>query len=227
MKDEPDNLPNTDIEYRLILLGDTAVGKTCLFKKLTSGTYSDKNISTIGVDRKSFIIKVKCDLEEKDGTTNSKIVQINLTDTAGQERYKSLTKSYYKSSDAAIILYDITDKQSFINIDNWIQSINASTSQIDKSTYTIFLMGTKLDLVDSGIKERQVEEDEAQAKCEENNIEWGGECSNKDFTEEQFKEIFAGFVKIIHKKMGNKPKQQESVKLANFKKKKKAAKKFC
>ena len=225
MKDEPDNLPNTDIEYRLILLGDTAVGKTCLFKKLTFGVFKDKNVSTIGIDRRTF--KVKCDLEEKDGTTNSKIVQINLTDTAGQERYKALTKSYYKSSDAAIILYDITDKQSFINIDNWIQSINASTSQIDKSTYTIFLMGTKLDLVDSGIKERQVEEDEAQAKCEENNIEWGGECSNKDFTEDQFKEIFAGFVKIIHKKMGNKPKQQESVKLANFKKKKKAAKKFC
>lgn len=225
MKDEPDNLPNTDIEYRLILLGDTAVGKTCLFKKLTFGVFKDKNVSTIGIDRRTF--KVKCDLEEKDGTTNSKIVQINLTDTAGQERYKSLTKSYYKSSDAAIILYDITDKQSFINIDNWIQSINASASQIDKSTYTIFLMGTKLDLVDSGIKERQVEEDEAQAKCEENNIEWGGECSNKDFTEDQFKEIFAGFVKIIHKKMGNKPKQQESVKLANFKKKKKAAKKFC
>ena len=225
MKDEPDNLPNTDIEYRLILLGDTAVGKTCLFKKLTFGVFKDKNVSTIGIDRRTF--KVKCDLEEKDGTTNSKIVQINLTDTAGQERYKSLTKSYYKSSDAAIILYDITDKQSFINIDNWIQSINASTSQIDKSTYTIFLMGTKLDLVDSGIKERQVEEDEAQAKCEENSIEWGGECSNKDFTEDQFKEIFAGFVKIIHKKMGNKPKQQESVKLANFKKKKKTAKKFC
>ena len=225
MKDEPDNLPNTDIEYRLILLGDTAVGKTCLFKKLTFGVFKDKNVSTIGIDRRTF--KVKCDFEEKDGTTNSKIVQINLTDTAGQERYKSLTKSYYKSSDAAIILYDITDKQSFINIDNWIQSINASTSQIDKSTYTIFLMGTKLDLVDSGIKERQVEEDEAQAKCEENNIEWGGECSNKDFTEDQFKEIFAGFVKIIHKKMGNKPKQQESVKLANFKKKKKTAKKFC
>ena len=225
MKDEPDNLPNTDIEYRLILLGDTAVGKTCLFKKLTFGVFKDKNVSTIGIDRRTF--KVKCDFEEKDGTTNSKIVQINLTDTAGQERYKSLTKSYYKSSDAAIILYDITDKQSFINIDNWIQSINASTSQIDKSTYTIFLMGTKLDLVDSGIKERQVEEDEAQTKCEENNIEWGGECSNKDFTEEQFKEIFAGFVKIIHKKMGNKPKQQESVKLANFKKKKKVAKKFC
>ena len=225
MKDEPDNLPNIDIEYRLILLGDTAVGKTCLFKKLTFGVFKDKNVSTIGIDRRTF--KVKCDLEEKDGTTNSKIVQINLTDTAGQERYKSLTKSYYKSSDAAIILYDITDKQSFINIDNWIQSINASTSQIDKSTYTIFLMGTKLDLVDSRIKERQVEEDEAQAKCEENNIEWGGECSNKDFTEDQFKEIFAGFVKIIHKKMGNKPKQQESVKLANFKKKKKTAKKFC
>ena len=84
MKDEPDNLPNTDMEYRLILLGDTAVGKTCLFKKLTFGVFKDKNVSTIGIDRRTF--KVKSDLEEKDGTTKSQLVQINLTDTAGQER---------------------------------------------------------------------------------------------------------------------------------------------
>ena len=221
MKDEQ----NTELEYRLILLGDTGVGKTCLFKKLNFNIFKDKNVSTIGIDRRTF--KVKADLEEKDGTTQSQIVKINLTDTAGQERYKSLTKSYYKSSDAAIILYDITDKQTFSNIDRWIHSINTSTSQIDKNTYTIFLMGTKLDLVNDGIKERQVEEDEAQAKCEENNIEWGGESSNKEFSDEKFKEIFAGFVKIIHKKMGNKQMHQESLKLANFKKKKKGGKKFC
>ncbi len=200
MKDDQNKIPNTDLEYRLILLGDTAVGKTCLFKKLTFGIFKDKNVSTIGIDRRTF--KVKSDLEEKDGTTKSQLVQINLTDTAGQERYKALTKSYYKSSDAAIILYDITDKQSFINIDNWIQSINASTSQIDKNTYTIFLMGTKLDLVETGVKERQVEEDEAQAKCEENNIEWGGECSNKDYTKEQYEELFKDFCKIVYDKIG-------------------------
>ena len=224
MKEEQNKIPCSDLEYRLILLGDTAVGKTCLFKKLTFGVFKEKNVSTIGIDRRTF--NVKCDLEEKDGTTDSRTVKISLTDTAGQERYKSLTRSYYKSSDAAIILYDITDRESFENVDSWIQSIISSTSHIDKNTYTIFLMGTKIDLVDSGIKERKVEDFEAQAKCEENKIVWGGECSNKEFTEEKFKEIFAGFIKIIYKKMGNNKKRQESLKLANFRKKKKPVK-FC
>ena len=221
---EDNKTERADIEYRLILLGDTAVGKTCLFKKLTTGQYKEKNVSTIGIDRRTF--RVKCDLEEKDGKTTTKTVEINLTDTAGQERYKALTKTYYKSSDAAVILYDITDKRSFNNIDNWIDSINNS-SQIDKSNYQIFLMGTKIDLVESGEKERDVKEQEAIDKCEENKIEWGGECSNKNFSEEKLKGIFVDFVKILYKKLGDKKTQQASLKLANFKNKKKPTARFC
>jgi small GTP-binding protein len=223
MKEE-NKIQHADIEYRLILLGDTAVGKTCLFKKLTTGHYKEKNVSTIGIDRRTF--RVKCDLEEKDGTIISKNVEINLTDTAGQERYKALTKTYYKSSDAAVILYDITDKRSFNSIDNWIDSINNS-SAIDKNNYLVFLMGTKIDLVDSGEKEREVKEQEAIEKCEENRIEWGGECSNKIFSEERLKGIFVDFVKIIYKKLGDKKTQQASLKLANFKNKKKNQSRIC
>jgi small GTP-binding protein len=212
-------------EYRLILLGETAVGKTCLFKKLTFGDFKEKNVSTIGIDRRTF--NIKCNLEDKEGKAFSKEVKINLTDTAGQERYKALTKSYYKSSDAAVILYDITDKKTFENIDDWIKSINSASSHIDKNTYTIFLMGTKIDLVDSGQKEREVMEEEAIEKCEENNMEWGGECSNKEFSDEKFKEIFAGFIKIMYKKLGDKKSQQESLKLANYKSKKKKKSKLC
>ena len=75
MKDDQNKIPNTDLEYRLILLGDTAVGKTCLFKKLTFGIFKDKNVSTIGIDRRTF--KVKSDLEEKNKILESKHLNIN------------------------------------------------------------------------------------------------------------------------------------------------------
>ena len=198
MNENKENADNYDFEYNLILLGDSSVGKTCLFKKLTTGIFKEKNVSTIGMDRKTF--ELKCDIEENEGTVSSKIVKVNLTDTAGQERYRALTKSYYKNSDAALILYDITEEKTYNNIDSWIDSINESINT-DKEKYTMFLLGTKIDLVTSGKKEREVNKEDAESKCKENKLEWGGEISNKECTEEEFKEKVAGFIKIIYKKM--------------------------
>ena len=138
MTDDNDSiLGKADLEYKIILLGDTSVGKTCLFKRITVDVFKEKSVSTIGIDKKTF--KLKCDLTGKDGDTSTKIVDVILTDTAGQERYRAMTKTYYKSSEAALILYDITKKNTFENINDWIQSINTSTL-IDKNKYVIFLM---------------------------------------------------------------------------------------
>ena len=157
MKEKKDNTDSFDFEYNLILLGDSSVGKTCFFKKLTSGIFKEINVSTIGIDRRTF--DLKCDLEELEGKVTSKIVKVNITDTAGQERYKALTKSYYKNSDAALILYDITEEKTYDNIDSWIDSINESINT-DKEKYTMFLLGTKIDLVTSGKKEREVNKED-------------------------------------------------------------------
>ena len=92
---------NEDLRYKIILLGDSTVGKTCLFRKISTGKFYEKNICTVGIDKKT--IDINCELDEE--TRN---VIINLIDTAGQERFRSITKSYYKGSDAAIILYYIT-----------------------------------------------------------------------------------------------------------------------
>ena len=96
-----------DIEYKLILLGDTSVGKTCLFKKLTTGLFMDKNVSTVGIDRRTITIDI--DVEENNQKVSKKII-LNLIDTAGEERFKAITKTYYKGSDGAVLLYDITEK---------------------------------------------------------------------------------------------------------------------
>ena len=157
MNENKKNTDNYDFEYNLILLGDSSVGKTCLFKKLTTGFFKEKNVSTIGIDKKTF--ELKCDIEENEGTVSSKIVKVNLTDTAGQERYRALTRAYYKNSDAAIILYDITEQQTYDNIGMWINNINESINT-DKDKYTMFLLGTKIDLVTTGKKEEKEEKDE-------------------------------------------------------------------
>ena len=208
---------NDEIEYKLILIGDTSVGKTCLFKKITTGVFLDKNISTVGIDRRT--INMKCEFDEK-GKKIEKNITISLTDTAGQERFKAITRAYYKGSDAAVLLYDITDKKTFNHVKEWIESIQNSLGNINDNNYIIFLMGTKIDLVESQKKPRQVEEEEAKNKCKEFKIEWGGECSNKTFSEEKFKEIFKEYVQAIYKKIGfRKVVQQQVVSLGTVKKK--------
>lgn len=205
-KELGNNESNDEIEYKLILLGDTSVGKTCLFKKLTTGKFLEKNVSTVGIDRRT--IKVKSDFEEN-GKTESKTVIINLTDTAGQERFKAITKTYYKGSDGAVLLYDITDKKTFEHLKDWIESIK--TTALYNNKYSIFLIGTKVDLVENGIKKREVELEEAKKKCEEYGLEWGGECSNKDFSVDQYIEIFKGFTQTLYKKIGEKKFVQQSM----------------
>lgn len=202
---------NDDIEYKLILLGDTSVGKTCLFKKLTTGLFMDKNVSTVGIDRRTITIDI--DIEENNQKLSKKII-LNLIDTAGEERFKAITKTYYKGSDGAVLLYDITEKKSFDHINTWIESIKTSASDIDYNKYSVLLLGSKIDLVESGKKDREVDIEDAKSKCEEFKLEWGGECSNKDFTQEKYIEIFKDFVQIIYKRIGAKEfKQQVGVKL--------------
>ena len=217
-KEIKNNQENNEIEYKLILLGDTSVGKTCLFKKITQGIFADKIISTVGIDRKTF--KIDCDLE-KDGKTITKTIIINLTDTAGEERFKSLTKSYYKDSDGAVLLYDITEKKSFIHVKDWIKSIKNSPNHFEDDKYCIFLIGTKIDLIENGKRLREVELIEAKSKCEEFGLYWAGECSNKEFSKEKYKEIFKEFVKIIYSKIGNKDFSTQSIVKLEIKPKKK------
>jgi small GTP-binding protein len=225
MTQEIENQNNDEIEYKLILLGDTSVGKTCLFKKITTGVFLDKNVSTVGIDRRT--IDMKCEFDEN-GKKIEKNISISLTDTAGQERFKAITRSYYKGSDAAILIYDITDKKTFNHVKEWIESIQNSLGNLNNNNYIIFLMGTKIDLVESQKKEREVEEEEAKNKCKEFKIEWGGECSNKTFSDEKFKEIFKEYVQIIYKKIGfRKVVKQQSVNLGIIDKKPRKAECPC
>ena len=180
--------------YKIILIGDSAVGKTCIFKKITTGVFNEKSISTIGMDRRTLNFTIK-DSEGRDLD-----VEVQLWDTAGQERFRTITNNYYKSSQGLLLIYDITKKDTFNNVENWINSIKETLGEEDK--YLIVLIGNKVDLVKANPEIRDISLDEAEEICKKDDIFWGGECSAKDFSEDKLKEIFTKYTQEIYKKVG-------------------------
>ena len=185
---------NSKITYKIIIIGDSAVGKTCIFKKITSNTFNEKSISTIGMDRRTLFFTIK------DSKGSDLEIEVQLWDTAGQERFRSITTTYYKSSQGLLLMYDITKRETFSNVENWIENVNDSLG--NNNDYLIVLMGNKLDLVKDKPEARDVTEEEAQKLCQEKNIFWGGECSAKDFSEEELRNIFTKYTQEIYKKVG-------------------------
>ena len=120
-----------DLKIRLMLIGDSNVGKTSIMKRYCNNQFSPSYISTVGIDFETKYLRL-----------NGKIINLQIWDTAGQERYKVLAKNYYKNSDGFIIVYDITDKKSFNNVANWITQIKDSASENVKCV----LLGNKCDL---------------------------------------------------------------------------------
>ena len=208
---------NSKITYKIIIIGDSAVGKTCIFKKITSNTFNEKSISTIGMDRRTLFFTIK------DSKGSDLEIEVQLWDTAGQERFRSITATYYKSSQGLLLMYDITKRETFSNVENWIENVNDSLG--NNNDYLIVLMGNKLDLVKNNPEARDVSEEEAQKICQDKNIYWGGECSAKDFSEEELKNIFTKYTQEIYKKVGVNIVKGEMVTLNNNDNKKK--KSFC
>ena len=183
------------LTYKMIILGDAAVGKTSLFKKLTTEQFDPKVISTIGIDKRTLSIVINTEDEgEKD-------LDIYLFDTAGEERYRTISVSYFRDSKGLLMMYDITKNESFQNIEDWLKNIKESLG--DNDDYLMILLGNKLDLVNINKDEREVDTEEAKIFCEKNNIFWGGECSVKDIAIEDLKNMFKSFIEEIYKKVGH------------------------
>ncbi|KAI5610742.1 ras-related protein Rab-15, partial [Silurus asotus] len=119
-----------DVLFRLLLLGDSGVGKTCLLCRLTDNEFLSPHISTIGVDFKMKTIEV-----------NGLKVRIQIWDTAGQERYQTITKQYYRRAQGIFLVYDITSYVSFQHIMKWISDVDEYAPRIVQK----FLVGNKRD----------------------------------------------------------------------------------
>ena len=186
------------INYKFILIGNTAVGKTSIFKKLSTGEFRN-NVTSVGVEKVSLDVSIKV---KEAGNSVQKKFDISLFDTAGQEQFRTITLSYYRGSDGILLIYDITNKSSFDSIEMWIDSIKGSIDINGNSKYAIILLGNKLDLVNDGLHERQITEDEAINICEKYNMIWGGEHSTKTIEHEDLLKLFDSYVEKIYKRVG-------------------------
>ena len=199
--------------YKVIILGNSSVGKTSLFKKIINERFSGNVLSTIGIDKKTLDIKINT--EDK----GEQELEIYLFDTAGQEKFRTLSVSFIRESKGILMMYDITNLDSFQSIENWLNDIKNSLGE--NNNYLIILLGNKLDLVNDNIKDREVETEDAEKLCLDNKIFWGGECSVKDISIEDLKNLFKTFIEEIYKKVGNNNDKVEnsfSVKKSHIKK---------
>ncbi len=124
---------NYDAKYKLIIIGDTMVGKSSFFNILNDKPYSDTSISTIGVDFCSLIKH----------TNDDKTIKICIWDTAGQEKYKSIIRGYFRDVAGIILMFDLSNKQSFESILEWIKMIDYENTCSHK--HPILLLGNKSD----------------------------------------------------------------------------------
>jgi small GTP-binding protein len=126
---------NKSYIIKILLIGDSATGKSAIMYKYCEDQFNKDFISTIGIDFKIKMIEYQ-----------SKLIKIQIWDTAGQERFKSITSAYYRGADVAIICYDITNRKSFDNLEIWINDINKKVNLNNLSCLTI--VGCKCDLED-------------------------------------------------------------------------------
>ena len=137
-----------DYKLKVVVVGDSGVGKTNLIKRFITNTFSENSKATVGVEFISKSYKI-----------NNQVFKIEIWDTAGQERYKSITAAYYKGAKGALIVYDTTQKTSYENINKWMVEIKDKASKDMK----LMIIGNKTDLKDS----RQVETNEALQKAKD------------------------------------------------------------
>ena len=198
----------SSLNYKIVLIGNSSVGKTALFRKIETGEFYDRNISTIGIGKKTLYM----DIEEDNNVKKiKKNICVSLYDTAGQEKYKATTLNYFKGADGIILMYDITNRGSFDNIEEWINSIKESIGNAHSLEYIIMLIGNKLDLVDEDEQNRTVKEDEAEDICHKFNMIWGGEISIKNIKYDDLIKLFNQFIEKIYKIIGEKYKDKQKL----------------
>ena len=135
-KDQP------ELAIKTLVIGDSRVGKTSLLLKYVDKSFPEEHISTIGVEYKEKLIT-------KDGFN----IRLQIWDTAGEERFRSITKSIYKNTHGVLFVYDITQKETFANVKHWIKD----TENIDREIRGV-IVGNKIDLPDRVISKTDLDE---------------------------------------------------------------------
>ena len=121
-----------DCVYKVLLLGDSTVGKTCFLLRYCDKTFQEAHLSTIGLDYRLKSMTLQ----------SGKNIKLQIWDTAGQDRFRAITKNYYKGANGIILIYDVTNRQSYENVKNWITQIREEANP----HVVIYLAGNKVDV---------------------------------------------------------------------------------
>ena len=191
-----------EYEMKVITLGETDVGKTSIIKRYINNIFEENTFSTIGLNFNFKKVKLK----------NGKSINIKLIDTAGQEKYRAIIKSYFKNVDAVLFIFSLDNKDSFDKMIGWINLFNENRN--GKEGIPRYFIGNKAD------KEKKVQKDEIDEFINQNNIKYY-ETSAKDNTgiDELFQDLSEDLYKILVETGGNN-KSQNTKKIRNYKNKK-------
>lgn len=138
---------------KIVVIGDSGVGKTNILTRFISGEFNQNTKSTLGVEFATKLI-----------ISNDKKIRLQIWDTAGQERYKAITNSYYVNAKGAIVVFDLSKPKSFESIERWVKELRS----ISGKDCIVMLVGNKSDIKDS----RAISEQEAKSLANELNLEY-------------------------------------------------------
>ena len=151
MKKNTINNQDPSIRLKILIIGDSEVGKTSMLLKYTDNYFPESHLATIGVEFKTKELKL-----------NNYVINLQIWDTAGQERFRSITKNFFRNTNGVIFMYDITNKKSFKSVKDWIRD-----SEINNLDFKRILVGNKVDLKNK----REVDFNEVKEWSEKKEIE--------------------------------------------------------
>ena len=186
-------LSNQDHLFKLIIIGDTGVGKSCLLSRVMDNDFKEEHNVTIGVEFGSFVIKV-----------DGKIVKLQIWDTAGQESFRSITRIFYRGAHCVFLTYDVTRDDTFLDVVDWLKE----AKQHSNPDILLYLIGNQADLED----DRQVTRDRAIEFQKNSKIDAFFETSAK--TGINVEEVFALAAKqlyAIHKRDSSTKQVEETI----------------
>ncbi|XP_048581173.1 ras-related protein Rab-10 isoform X2 [Nematostella vectensis] len=142
----------SDLFFKLLLIGDSGVGKTCIIFRFADNTFNPSFISTIGIDFKIKTLEL-----------GGKKIKLQIWDTAGQERFHTITTAYYRGAMGIMLVYDVTNEKSFSNISKWLKKIDDHANEDVKR----MLVGNKCDMDDKRVISKTKGEQLASSYVEE------------------------------------------------------------
>ena len=174
----PEDYPQYDLSFKLIFIGDSGVGKSCLTTKAVKNNFEEYYQATVGFEFLTFNMKI-----------NDKVIKLQIWDTCGQEIYKSLISNFYRNSSLAVVIYSIDNKESFNHAENWLNDLKSQANP----DVRIFLVGNKADLEE----DRKVSKEEGEKYKEEQHLDLFLETSAK--TGHNARNVLVEAAKILYK----------------------------